>query len=123
MGAANCAGPRGLLEMWFTACCLPAPAMCCSSGGIAGIEFVLDIVLETLAIPWRACKLDQTADGCCQLSPLCENEGHRCPGRALWVLRGCLGTTSLLRPVRVQGKKTGKQLKVKSFLCFLHLKP
>lgn len=85
--------------------------------------FVLGTVLETLAIPGRAHKLDQTADGCCQLSLLCENEGHRGPGRASRVLRDCLGTPSLLRPVQVRGKKKGKQLKIKSSLCFVHLKP
>lgn len=99
VGAVNCAGPRGLLEMGFTTSCLLAPAVCCSSGGIDGIEFVLSIVWEMLTIPQRACELDQTLDGCCQLSPLCENEGHRGPGGALRVLRGCLGTAFLLRPV------------------------
>lgn len=88
MGAANCTGPHGLLEMRFTTCCLLAVAVCYSSGGIDVIEFVLDIVLETL-VPWRVCKLDQTVDGCCQLSLLCENEGHRGLGRVSWVLKGC----------------------------------
>lgn len=46
--------------------------------------------------------------GCCQLALLCENEGHRGLHRALWVLRDCLGTTSVLRSVRVWGKKEGE---------------
>lgn len=103
MGAVDC--PRGLLELWVTACCLLALAMRCRSGGIDDIEFVLGIVLESLAVPWRARKPDQTADGCCQLSLLRENEGHRGPGRASWALRDCLGTTSPLRPVRLRERR------------------
>ena len=87
-GVANCAGPCGLLEMRFSTCCLLALAMCCSNGGIDGVEFVLGIVLETLDVLWRVCKLDQTKDSCCELCLLCENEGHGGPGRASWVLMG-----------------------------------
>lgn len=47
-GAANCAGPWQLLEVWFTTCCLHAAVACWSRGGTDGTEFVSGVVLETL---------------------------------------------------------------------------
>lgn len=57
VGFSECPWPPALirwvlhLEMWFVTCCLLSLLVCCSKGGIDGIEFVLGTVLDHLLFP------------------------------------------------------------------------